>query len=923
MFEQDLQAMLATEVVQSMGSRKGAGSFVGQPCLVLATGGIGHRIALALKALLVSIFGAVPAGIRILALDIDEESLSVRVGEQLVTLERDVEFFCLGPVPVSRIRYNLNNLPTIRDRLPGLQHLPFIAAARAAQQLRPLGQLAFQWQFPRIHALVRDAIWTLAGRDQRGDDDLVVDPGRGIKIIQVGSNCGGTNSGMFIDLGYLVRYLVESLGILGEACDIIGIGMLPGAFRGVDGPNLVPNTVASLLELEAVAMNGHISSTYRDGTVVETTRPPFDMYLLVDAVDEGGRVWINRNDLCNMVARAILVLVATGLGDQSEGELENLYEVLGQVTPDGHGTFFGSLGLSVLEFPAEAIVEFFAAYHGQAVINAILQHQANAADVDADARSWLQTLGFTVDGLLSTLAQGETGLPLAIVLEPPASLRRLPELQVPQEAIQFVQAFSRLRLDGDYRSWVRQHAETRVQESIAELETQMQTTLNDPRLGPVHTLAWLQALRGCLNDVYAALSARRERVRAEETRCEVEVKDSVTELIQAPEAFWLMRRGQVTGALDRYLQVSQAFLVSRLDGLVLEQAVSVVAALTERVRESERQVATLETHLAGTAAHLAQQAQEHARRLERRRGHVALNLLDETYLEQLYRSHAPDPMTTLGIMAASSGTRGFLGWSSLEPEAVAELVVGASRRSFEPIQDMTIEDVVQAREGFSPEARLAALQDEARPAWNLDETRLPGGDASLKRITVVGVPDRAHSVFRSNGNQLVSLHDPHNVVALCLTVGAPYTALQAWPDYLAEYERVRRLRPLHTLPAFQVEEQESGLALALGLIFGQVYSRGVHFYYQPADELAAEIRLAQGAANARQALAARQGLIHELMERIAAQIEHIGVGQALDKLMAYCTPAAGDDELARELKRLVRDYAETLQANARVAGGRV
>ena len=61
--------------------------------------------------------------------------------------------------------------------------------------------------------------------------------------------------------------------------------------------------------------------------------------------------------------------------------------------------------------------------------------------------------------LLAKLARDEAGLPMAVVLEPPASLRRLPDHQVPQEAIQFVQACSRLRLDGDYRAYARHNAE--------------------------------------------------------------------------------------------------------------------------------------------------------------------------------------------------------------------------------------------------------------------------------------------------------------------------------------------------------------------------------------------------------------------------------------------------------------------------------
>jgi len=899
------------------------GNFVGQPCLVVGTGGIGHRIVLALKAQLVSIFGTVPAGIRLLALDIDEENLSMRVGDEPVSLERDVELICLGAVPVARIKRNLDNLPTVRNRLPCLRNLPSIAAAHAARQLRPLGQLAFQWQFPRIHALVRDTIWTLAGRDQRGNRDLAVDPSRGLKIIEAGSLCGGTNAGMFIDLGYLLRHEVESLGNLGESCDIIGVGMLPSAFRGVDGPNLVPNTVASLLELETVTMDGDFAPTYRDGTVLEIARSPYDMYLLVDALDEGGRVWVRRDDLCQMVARSILVLVATNMGKQSEGVLDNLDEVLSQRTPDGHGTFFGSLGLSVLEFPAAALVEYFAARHGQAVIDDTLSRQVAEAEVETNALSWLQLQGISAEILLTELAQDKEGHPLAVVIEPPAGLRRLPKHRVPGEALQFVQAYERLRLDGDFRTWTRRRAETLTEQLVAELETQIGAMLNDPRRGLAHSRLWLEVLRGRLSDLHVALCARRERVKAEEIRSAIEVKDAEEALIQAPEGLssWL-RRGPVTSALDRYVQASQDRLSARLDGLVLDQVTAVIGALAEKGCELERSLTALETRLGLAAARLAQRAERYRRQLGRRKGNAALVLLDESYVEWLYDRHAPESFVTLAATLTAC-QEGMLGWGSLEPEAIAEMVERASRKRFDPIRAMTIEDVVAARDEFSPQARLAALKDEAQPAWNLDETRLPGGDASLKRIMVVGVPNSSHTIFSSSGDQLVSIHDPHRVTVLSLTIGAPYTALQAWLDYRAEYERVRRLRPLHTLPAFQVEGQESGLALALGLIFSLIHTRGVHFYYRPADELASEIRLAQGAANAVQALATREGLIRELMERVEAQIEHIGIGQALEQLGAYYAPHEGDDDLARELKRLVRSYAETLRANARVAGGRM
>lgn len=906
-------------------SANGATPFVAQPCLVLGGGGVGHRIVLNLKAQLVSIYGQVPAGIRLMAFDIDEESLAVRAGRRLVTLERDTEIFCIGPVPVARIKQNLDKFPSIRDRLPSLESIPPIAAAHAAKQQRPIGQLAFQWQFPRIRTLLQETLWQLAGRNQRGDDHLMVDPGRGLKIIQVGSNCGGTNAGSFIDFGFLLRHELNALGLLGDSCTVIGIGMLPGAFRGVAGPNLAPNTVASLLELEAVTLNGHQQLVYRDATVVDTTRPPFDMYLLVDAVDETGRVWVNHDDLCRMVARATLVLAASRLGEQGEGELDNLGDILSERTVDGHGTFFGSLGLSVLEFPARTLVDVFAARQGQTVIGQGLLRPVKRQAAEDEARAWLQAQRLSPDALRDVLARDDAGLPLAVAVELPGSLRRLPDAQAPQEVLQFVQAYARMRVDGDFHAELRRQAQALSARASQQLEADIQVMVNSAQGGVSQAYAFVQTTLQQLVQLQGAVTAQRQSLQSEESSADQEVAQATEELIRAPETLWPLRHGRVVAAVDRYVQASQAALTLRLTGAILDHASAVMSAIAARGRELAQRLAALEGRLQVAAQQLGDEAQAAARRLERRAGHPALAVIDPSYLETLYNAHTPPPQAGLASVLARAGQAGLLAWHDQAPEALAEVIRQSCQSPFEPILALTVEDVLAERgraTEVSPGARLAALLDEAQPAWNLDETRLPGGGASLRRITVVGVPDHTRSLFSGQGAQIVSIHDPHTVLALSMTVGAPYTALQAWPAYKTEYDRARRFRPLHVFPSFQREGQEAKLALALGLIFGHVFTRGVHVYYKPADELAPEERLAQGVANAVQALAVRDGTARVLLDRVEAHIEHIGTGQALAILTDYARPGPGDDDVTRELKHAVREYADVMRSNARLSGAR-
>jgi len=262
---------------------------------------------------------------------------------------------------------------------------------------------------------------------------------------------------------------------------------------------------------------------------------------------------------------------------------------------------------------------------------------------------------------------------------------------------------------------------------------------------------------------------------------------------------------------------------------------------------------------------------------------------------------------------------GLLAAFERDGRAIGRALVAAAGAPFAAVRAITVEDAIAARADCSPRARLGALKQAALPAINLDLTRLPGGDAALRRIEVLGVPDHTATLFRGEADHIVSIHDPHEVLALALSIGVPYTALQAWPEYLAAYERAARVRPLHTLPAYQARQQDHRLALGLGLVFELIRTRGSWFYYRPADPLADEVQLAQGGENTIRVLGVQEGLVRDLLWRVEAHIEQVGTERALESLWAWCGPQPADDALARDLKRLVRDYAAVVRGNARLA----
>lgn len=882
------------------------------PVLFIGLGGSGHRIGLFLKATLLRAYPeGIPSAFKLLVFDTDEENLAVGLGERLVSLERNAEFFHIGNVPVARIIQNLDKLPSIAERLPNIKDLPPISLRRGAKQIRPLGLLALLWHYPRVQEIVQNAIWLLAGRENVGAGDVKVDPSRGITVFIAGSLVGGTHSGQFLDVAYLVRAELEGLGTLADFCRIIGVGLLPGAFRGIDGPNIVPNTVAALRELDHCMVRGGFRASYRSGHTVETLQPPFDLYYLVDAVDEAGQTWLSLEELCAMVAQGIFLMGASRMGQRWDTVLVNVDEVLSERTPEGHGTFLGSFGVARLSFPARAVAELCALRLARSFIGEIFLRPAGRAD--EMAASFIRAQGLASEALSGRLSVDEEGLPIAVRLDPPAWLSRLEPHKVPQEAIRWAEDYRLLRLEGDFRLWVKRNARMAGEELAAALEEKTRAMVNDLQGGPLAACAFLQEILKRIKAAQVALEAERKALASASRELEDRVEEAGGLLIRAPEANWLLRRSRVNQALSAYARAQQEFLAARLEAMLLDQMGAVLAGLGERAEALLREIEGLVARLRSVREAFRRREGELLSSLEE--GIPTLALVDEEFVASLYNRYAPSPSSVAEALLEDGD--GLYGWRALGQQEIASLIYRAASRPFVLIEGITIEEVIEERGEMSPEAWKAVLLALARPAWNLDLTQMSEGGAHLHQITILGVPDETASIFYQ-GRLLASTHDPYHLTAFVATIGAPFTALRRLPHYMGVYERAKGLKPLHVLPAFQGEEQEAKLAFALGLVFGLVRSRGTYFYYHPPDGLEEEVRLGQGAANALSTLRRERALARRLMKDVEGHIEVIGIARALQALLQYACPTGQEDGLARELKRLVRSYADLLSVSQRL-----
>ena len=889
--------------------------------LVIGLGGSGVIAVTHLKAECVRAYGAdeLPARIRFLAFDTAEDLMTVPVGEHLVSLEPGSEFFNVGHTPVGSILRNLERQTAIHERLgEGIRTLPAVTLRNGSKQNRLLGLLALLWRWAEVEQRLHDAIWALAGREEMLHQENLGQP-RGINVFIVNSLGGGTGSAMFLDIAYLVRELFDELGDLGEFCYLTGVGLLPQAFVGIRGPNIVPNTVAALKELNHCMLRGGFRCRYPNGRVIHNQQAPFNLYYLVDGVDERGQVWRGQNEVCAMIGQGLFLQIGSQMGQKGENDFDNVDEVLAGQTPTGEGTFCASFGLASMRFDAQGVVTQCARRQASRLVGEGLLGTPEAKAVAQQAGEFMQAQQLDSDSLRTRLGQDDQGMPLVVNLDTPAWLMRLDHAAQPAEALRYAREYDQVRLGTDYRRWVDGHVTTLCEAMVADLQRLVRMACRER--GIAHGVALVRDLRGRLSALGEAVEGYRTTQAAEEEQAAGELPYMEESLLQAAEANWLMRKPRVARALNRYLGIAQTAYAARLERMMAEGALALVRHLERGLGRWEEDLDRLTGRLRSIAQQLRADTQLGMIGPRSTAALSSVDLADPAYVLKLFHRYAPSARQTMAELVSTPGFD-LATWAELPPAELQKQLLAISRPPFAPITKLRVEEVLaERREEMSPQARLEQLLTLAVPSWSLDRARLNEGGNDLVRLIVLGVTDENRSIYADRSAMLVSTHDPYRLVTFVATIGAPHVALQQYPAWENGYRAVRGRRPLHVLSRFQADGRQGKLAFALGSLFGFITHRGRYFYYRPADELAEEVSLAHGLSNAVQALAAQETLTQEIMELVDGAIAHVGIARTLELLAEYYTaPQDGHGDLSRELKRLVRGYAEELRPIQQLSG---
>lgn len=224
-----------------------------------------------------------------------------------------------------------------------------------AGAIRPVGRLAFFHNYSKIHQAIDTADNATVGHAQKLlNKNIVVDPGTNIIII--GSLCGGTGSGTFIDMAYSLR---EKYGYEIDS-DITAYLIIAPELYG-NTPSVKANTYAALKELNYYTAQGtNFDANYDPVNLFSVTenRPPFDFVYLVGNRTNSGYKIVRKEKLSQIIAHKIFADFAEEISVNIKGHRDNVkkYFSVYDEHPRPNAQRYLTFGLAKIYFPRDLTI---------------------------------------------------------------------------------------------------------------------------------------------------------------------------------------------------------------------------------------------------------------------------------------------------------------------------------------------------------------------------------------------------------------------------------------------------------------------------------------------------------------------------------------------------------------------------------------
>ena len=359
-----------TLIIRGRAEVKPLGEAKVKPTIIIGVGGSGGDILLRIRKRFFERYGSLSQFPIVSYLWLDTDATEKDVGAGIFTEQiafTPNEKLMTTMADTTRVTNDLNQYPHIKSWFyPGLTKLQTMT--EGAGQIRAYSRLGFFDHYAEIKnaiinagSVVRNVENTKTVREKH---HLETDEAA-LQVFVVFSLAGGTGSGMFLDLAFLIKNIFE-----GSALTTIGCILMPGLFNPHED-RVFANGYAALKELEHYSYEHPFKVEWPDGVSRSIPGPPFSYAYLIDRQNHAKKNvdFGTREIVFNMVAENIFKDFTQGaFAGYKRGVRVNLDQYLVDLFAFRHLnersepiidqkfiTRFSSFGMASIKVPADQI----------------------------------------------------------------------------------------------------------------------------------------------------------------------------------------------------------------------------------------------------------------------------------------------------------------------------------------------------------------------------------------------------------------------------------------------------------------------------------------------------------------------------------------------------------------------------------------
>ncbi|AFV77270.1 hypothetical protein Theos_2281 (plasmid) [Thermus oshimai JL-2] len=321
--------------------------------VLIGLGGTGKWALLRAKKRFLETFGEVPPLVRFFLIDTttaNTDELSTASGQRVRLQASEIlHIEARGASLLPKVH------DEIREWFPPKADLKANILAGAGQ-IRALGRLALFANASLVYENLRDLLALARDyKDERpsGERNYIYEPYTPhLTVAVVGSLAGGTGSGIFLDVAFLLRQLMK------DEDQLFGYFLLPDIYTNRPGTqNVEANAYGALKELDHfMSLRQNFSYTL-GGRRIQVEKKPFDMVFLVNRQNRAGKTFNKVEDLAELLGLG-LFLLSGPMGKEQADVFDNIAHQLNEQKGRYYGktAHYASFGAAELRFEPERVL---------------------------------------------------------------------------------------------------------------------------------------------------------------------------------------------------------------------------------------------------------------------------------------------------------------------------------------------------------------------------------------------------------------------------------------------------------------------------------------------------------------------------------------------------------------------------------------